>query len=223
MKLINSSEQENDQYSKVEPLLEINAQDPHHSFLNYNGSSSRLHDVNDSSEFQVDSSSENIIKEDVKTPQFAAAQAPKKGKFQLKIPVKAVINPLASKQLEQIIVKNSLSRHNSINDTNNSYLLKVSAQSLDDPWKKLDSSVQNNLRRNNSVSDSSNSYSAKISAPCSSEAWKRLDSGVVKKNDYYLHCNEKNSIKESIDESEFELVTQMSSWSAFGIFPLFIG
>lgn len=154
-------------------------------------------------------SHDNLLKERIsqndKTPQSSPMQAQKKSKFQLKVPVKVTIDPKASKQLEEIIEKNNLSKQNSSCDLNDSFSPKLTSQS---PVAIRTNNIQSGFEFKNSTQG--NNFQSPVNA------WKKTVPINVQSNGYNSVYNEQNLRDKKNNVPEFQMENQISSFSAFG-------
>lgn len=139
-------------------------------------------------------------------PQLPLSSAQKKSKFQLKLPIKAVIDPQASKQLVDIISKNNLSKHYSIEDFSTLSSPKVAIQSVE--LKKTDQ-LQGSRQLKKSSSEN-NFYQSTLNS------WVKLGNEKVQDDNYNSKCLEETSVKQKTSLSEIELENGIL-WSNFVI------
>ena len=138
---------------------------------------------------------ERRISQDEQTSHTLPFQKQKKSKFQLKMPVKATIDPAASKQIEKMYEKCQQSR-------NSNYVPMKLNESDSKPEEQLTNPIKN-----------TNSQNRPSSAPVSGI---KSELNIPKSTGFYDDY-EKNpvAIKKS-NPLENELEYQISSWSAFG-------
>lgn len=163
--------------------------------------------LNDSLDSHENSFSEKVSQNN-KSSQSSPVQAQRKSKFQLKVPIKATIDPMASKQLEEIIEKNNLSKHNSSGDLNDSFSPKLFPQSQS-PVAIKPGKVQSGFEFKNSPSGSNFQSSA--------DSCKSATAGVLSNN--FNTMNEKpNQVEKKSCVAEIPMETLLSTMSAFGIY-----
>ena len=131
--------------------------------------------------------------------QISPAQTQKKSRFQLKMPVKATIDPVVSKKIEKMMEKNQL--NNSIDSSPINKHKSTSQPCI------LDSPVA----ANKSIVDlqSKKSFSEPLNFESGRDTWKNCKANSSKQY-------QENKVVEKTDYEDMGMIPQISSWSSFG-------